>query len=154
MLQFFKLQSQKNPTPSPFFILNHCQLQKLQAPTPNAQTPSPSRSEEIPIRTPINRLGSTGGKTTVSHAQVSLVEASKGVRFPLRPKGLVPPGIPGQGSAIPREGLGESCFRGGMLKGCALWVRIIPTHLSPFCKPPPPHVSYLPVGFLTRLRKT
>ena len=49
----------------------------------------------------------------------SLIEASKGVRFPLRPKWLVPPYIPGQGSAIPREGRGEGCFRGGLLKGCA-----------------------------------
>ena len=86
----------------------------------------------------INRLGSAGGKTTVSLAQVSLVEASKGVRFPLRPKGLVPPGIPGQGSAIPRERRGENCFRGGLLKGCALRVCTIPPPLSPFCRPPPP----------------
>ena len=55
-----------------------------------------------------DRLGSAGGKTTVSLAQVSLLEAIKGVRNPLRPKGLVPPGIPEPGSAIPREGPGES----------------------------------------------
>ena len=39
------------------------------------------------------------------------------------------------------------------MKGCALRVCTVPPLLSPFCRPPPPHVSYLPVGFLTRLRK-
>ena len=66
----------------------------------------------------------------VEHAQVSLVEASKGVvPIPLRPKRLVPPCIPGQGSAIPREGSGKSCFRGGLLKGCALRVCTVPPRL-------------------------
>ena len=92
-----------------------------------------------PVKRPMNnRLGSAGGKTTVSHAQVSLVEASKGVPIPLRPNGLVPPCIPGQGSAIPREGRRESCFRGGLLKGCAARVCTVPPPLSPFCRPPPP----------------
>ena len=54
---------------------------------------------------------------------------------------------PGQGSAIPREGRGEGCFRGGLLKGCAVRGCTFPPPLSQFCKPPPPHVSYLPVGF-------
>ena len=70
-------------------------------------------------KTYYNRLGSAGDKTTVSREQVSLVEASKGVRFPLRPKWLVPPGIP-------REGCSEGCFRGGLLKGCALRVYTAP----------------------------
>ena len=51
-------------------------------------------------------MGSAGGKTTVvvvSHMRKSLylVEASRGVPLPLRPKGLVPPpGIPGRQRAL------------------------------------------------------
>ena len=43
-------------------------------------------------------LGSAGGKTPVSHAQVSLlVRRPRGFESPLRPKGLVPPLHPGAG---------------------------------------------------------
>ena len=88
-----------------------------------------------------------GGKMTVSHAQVSLVETSKGVRMPYRLKGLVPPCIPWQGSAISREGRAAKAAL-----GVDFW-KGVPFRCARSVSPLPPHVSYLPVGFLTRLRK-
>ena len=49
-----------------------------------------------------NRMGSAGGKTTVSLAQVSLVEASKGVRFPPAAERACPSWHPRAGLCYPK----------------------------------------------------
>ena len=102
---------------------------------------------------PYDRLGSAGGKTTVSLAQVSLVRRPRGFDSPSGRKGLSPLASKGrallsQGRDAAKAALGVDCWKGVPFR-CAP----SPPQLSPFCRPPPPHVSYLPVGFLTRLRK-
>ena len=72
----------------------------------------------------------------------SLVEATKEVRFPLWPKGLVSPGIPGT-RALPSQGkTGMLEFGGELLKGSSI------SYVSPSPLPPLHHVSLCSPSFV------